>query len=499
MSTTYRKTRCGITTAKGRPCRNSKDGCTTKHNLNVTGASDSAPTRSKAPSTTTPSSVQGASSFVIHSGRYAKRGQGEHRCDIAEELGYGEIQTRVGIYDQMYRTVPAISQLYRVISYPIRSLNWGHRFPAKVRGDPRHIDLCNKVYFEDLEGGHDRFTEQKLKSLLYGFMAHETEDGVDADGNYVWKRFLQRMPWSVKHIHRHNERLAGITQRAQREDGKGVEELPINGDRLLWTAHDLDGDHFTGISILRPCFGPWTNIKDLWRYAGIRFARMATPLPVIHADDKVYQNTILKDDLGDTLENLIADINSFMVLPKGAEFAFVGGEVPSSDIIEMLHYYERTILSVGLAQWIGFDGGNRSVTDTQARAYWKSLKAVVRTMVLAENDTSEFAPLGSIKRLIDANFGPQKHYPQLYATVPRSDTFKGMADAMSALVSSGMHRPTVSDHRQMREEWDYPAMTPEEEIATQKMIDNMDKAPKPRGRGEDEEQPATPDRPDRNQ
>jgi len=402
-----------------------------------------------------PSRKVGGSGHEIRSGRY--RPAADSNSDIAEEKGWGTPHGNSGIYNKIYHTSPAAQLMLRGIVLPTQALPL--RFAG---GKARHLDFLERAY-RGVEGGIHRYLASAYRGMLtYGFDGHEATERIDSKGFLVPDRFLQRAPWSVWKIHTKEERFDGITQQVQLEDDKGRETVRIEAERLLWHVHDFEGGHYSGTSLFRAAYAPWQAIQDIWRYAKMRMWRSAVPLLTMHMDAEAWEDEVYKDDAAEFMSQEGPDIENFL-LARSAEggkspFEMHLGSSPSNDLIDLARYFEWQIYSIGLQQYQALGTGSvgaRAVGDVQSRVYWRSLKAFTEMLLRAINDTSAFAPWGSIRRLVEMNFGPQEVYPQAYLPVPRADSFEGFATAMKTLADGPapwLH-PTARDERQLREEW----------------------------------------------
>jgi hypothetical protein len=413
-----------------------------------------------------PSGVVGASGHRVYGGTFHGPSR-DFNPDIAEEKGYGSPSGTAGIYDKMVRTLPSVGLLVRVTTMPIRSLTWSIDYPRDTPRAWRSNDVlerCRAAYFAELENW-DNYLATAAECIVHGFEPFEVEDQITEDGAYSWRRFLWRAPFSIQEIHLADERLSWVRQWAQKRDDGGLEYLDIGADRLLWHTHGQRGDHVTGLSILRSCFGPWRAILDIWRYAGMRFDRSAVPTLVAALSDAEFNDDAIKDHYEEIGRGLRASPHAYAVMHKDSRLELLGGNPGADDLVQMARYYAWEILSAGAAQFLALgttDTGSRAVGSVQARVYWRSLKALVAEIAGPVNDISRAAPRGTIKRLVDMNFGPQRAYPELYAAVPRAETLQELAGALTLLTQGGFLHARASDQAMLRDEIDFPGLTPED-------------------------------------
>lgn len=474
MSSTHQDTRCGEPTTRGRPCRNHRDTCGThRHDQQVAN-----------PAAAGHRFAVGGSGFRDSVGRFVAPGV-DPNPDIREERGYGSPGGTAGIYHEMVTTLPAVTLLVKLYAGPIQSLHHDFRYATHGTTDPAVLDFLRQSYFDDCENW-ETYLQQKLEALVYGYMPFEVETGIGASGALVPLRFLQRMPFSIEKIFRKDERLDRIEQRVQRDDGtSGTRTVTIPAERLMWHTHGRQADHLTGMPLIRPAYGPWRNILDLWRYVMIRMERMATPTPAFGLDDANFNNAVVKDHLQEVSENWRASAWSHLVYPRGPDgqnrVEFVGGSAASDDIVQLCRYFAWEILSAGAGQFLALgttSTGSRSVGDVQARVFWRSLQAVVRENNEPINDRLGRTH-GSIRWLVDNNLGPQKVYPRLVAPVPRAETLESFAKAMLTLKQAGFLVGTAEDNMMLRDEQQLPQLGDEHIAAIEEAIEIM--RPKPDG------------------
>jgi len=223
------------------------------------------------------------------------------------------------------------------------------------------------------------------------------------------------------------------------------------------------------MSLYRPCFGPWRNLMNLWRYVMMRMERMGTPMPVLGMDNADFNNQELKDDAQDELENVRASEFASLVYPLGPDgksvLSWFGGEAPSSDVIDLARYFTWEVLSAGVAQYLALgttSTSSRNVGDTIARVFWRTLHVIARELAAPINDTSDFAPAGSIRWFVDNNFGPQASYPSLYAPIPRAESFEALANGLKLMKEGTWLHPLPQDELMLRDELQMPQPTPDQ-------------------------------------
>jgi hypothetical protein len=156
------------------------------------------------------------------------------------------------------------------------------------------------------------------------------------------------------------------------------------------------------------------------------------------------------------LANLVYHENASLVPPAGwsLKWTFSGG-ANKGHVLDAWHRLGVTILEQVQAQQLALgtgDTGSRSVGtvhDASARAFISSVIAVLEGVF---NGVGSRPYTGLVRRLVDANFGPQKSYPRLRLTLKQAQLSpKEMLEAVSAGVAAKALTITARDENSLRE------------------------------------------------
>lgn len=387
----------------------------------------------------------------------------------------------IKIYDEMRKSDGTVRAAMLVTTLPIRRAEWMIKPASDSPKDIEAKDLVEKAIFEWLDISWDDVLRQALLMVPFGVMTFEKVYGIK---KYQGKTFIvldklaPRLPKSIQQWEL-PDKTFGIQQ--IRQDGQ-VANIP--GSKLLIFVNEREGDNWWGTSFLRAPYKHWYYKNNFYKIDAVAFERQGLGVPVIKMPDGYTESDEAKATTA--MQNLRANENAYLLLPKDYEFEFANmGANSTRDPEASIAHHNREIVKSVLAQFLELGAskvGSNALSQDHTELFLKSIEAI------ADNIVSEINK-NLIKELVDFNFDGIEDYPKLeYAGISKVDVEK-LSKAYSELVTAGALTPTDNDQQYLRAMMGLPERT-EEEIAEDKEEGDVEptdpNAPQPK---QDEEIP----------
>lgn len=391
----------------------------------------------------------------------------ESNARLTYQSAYGQAGSRTwGEWEELLRTDSAVAAGLDFVCGPIRDARVDVE-PVDNSPQAKAIaDLVRWNLTESLEPAFPEFLTQAVKGFLgVGFalfepvfkqMAHPLLPGGQG---YVVDKLAQRLPATVAY-NAWLEREDGSDLRAVRQQGpRGTkwEIIEVPAEKLLLFTWQRTGNNYAGFSAFRAVWYIAQIRKELLRLIGVTYQREGAGVPVMQASDKTAELTPTQRTAMETLlANLVYHENASLIPPAGwsLDWKFSGG-ANKGHVLDAWHRLGVTILEQVQAQQLALgtgDTGSRSVGtvhDASARAFIQSVVAVIEGVL---NGTGSRPYTGLVRRLVDANFGPQDAYPKLRLTLKQAQLSPAeMLDAVSKGVAAKALTITARDENSLRE------------------------------------------------
>jgi len=264
------------------------------------------------------------------------------------------------------------------------------------------------------------FLQDTLLALDYGFSCFEIcWDTSSGEARFRLALRPSSSIW-VEDIHVKDGAIDHVVQRPI--DGG---ERTIPGEKIVWFAHQKEGDSFTGRSIMRPMYKPW-KIKEELEIELPIMARKLGGVPDIETDDEPDDETAAKLDNMGRRFGLTPD--AFFRHTADTRITLLTGNANISDILEAIKQRDTEITSVCQAQV--FDLGT---SNSGSRALGTTLSDLFNNGIQAEAKAREDvlnARGGLIHQLIAENFPRDDNLPKLRFGNVQAVDLKNFAQAM---------------------------------------------------------------------
>lgn len=356
-------------------------------------------------------------------------------------------------YDEMAKTSASVKSLLMFLALPIRSAGWGlnprEDSPvARAIADMVAWNLGLEDHEGELDYSFDELLQMLLKAPQFGAMFAElvwfeeagsvVREWRDADGDSHLVRPLDRIaprsPTSISGVRMDKGRVVELRQ--DLPDTK-----PIPGEKLVYVVFEREGDHWDGVSMLRPAWFPWYLQKNLLTSAGISWDRYAGGTPVVwHPDND--EGEAKGREIGRGLQH---HERSYVHLPKPeglpkeeADYwiELLDGARTIGDPTPLLQFCSEQIAEAGLQQFtkLGTTAtGSRAVGDVQIDPFYLAVNA------LADYLRREISRQ-IIRPLVRMNFGQEaldRYAPILTVSRIHVRSIETMSKAISLLNDAG--------------------------------------------------------------
>jgi len=393
--------------------------------------------------------------------RYAGYFQEEYNPDWREE-------TRVDNVEEMRRGDAACKAAIKAIKAPLLAAKWS----VKTTGTDTHAEEIRKcaedALFKMEKRTFDAFLREALEYLSFGHYAFELIWDI-RDGKVTIKDLAPRIPrsiqsWKLKDGRRGIRQLIR-TDEYKAPDGKPATYAEIPIDKLLVLTNDMEGDDITGQSILRPAWKHYSLKQTLYKVEAISAERFGSGIPTIWLPDGAGDSE--KEEAEDIAGNVRTNQKAFIVMPgpkaSGWEFEIVtpSGNPQAGQIEGAIKHHNKMILVAVLANFLGLDGGEGSYArSTDLSSFFLHTVGDMARYVAQEIGRQV------IRRVVDANYGPQSIYPTLEHSALGDIDTQAMAATVASLVQAGMMDPSIRNKQWATETFNLPEI-PQDEIEAQ--------------------------------
>lgn len=397
----------------------------------------------------------------------------ESNAKLTFESAYGVPGSRTwGEWEALIRTDSAAAAGLDFVAGPIRDAQVEVN-PAEDAPNGQTIaDFVRWNLLEQLEPTFPEFLTQCVRETLgIGFALFEptfkqVQHKLLPGGRGLAIATLpQRLPSTLVHNAWLEDPTTGDLRAVHQQgpDSQGVwRSLDIPAENLLLLTWQRTGNNYAGFSAFRPGWYIAKIRAELLRLVGVTYQREGAGVPVMEATDKSAELTPEQREQMETLlANLVYHENASLVPPAGwsLKWTFSAG-ANKGHVLDAWHRLGVALLELVQAQQLALgtgDTGSRSVGevhDASARAYIASVAALIEG---ALNGVGSRKYTGLIRRLVDANFGPQASYPTVKLTLKQAQLSPDkLLDAVTKGASAGAITITAKDENVIRERLGMP-------------------------------------------
>lgn len=319
----------------------------------------------------------------------------EHVPELREKRG---LRT---FYD-MSRSDGAVRGALRIIKTPIQGAEWYIEPASESAIDQNIAKFVENNLFDGLDTTWERFIEDCLRCIDYGFFSFEKVLGWDtSQGKIVIERFAPLHPLDIQGWNYDVfGKLQGVVMEPLNGQDFSKDPVEIDYNRMLMMVFEMEGGDLRGTSILRTAFKHWYYKDTLYKIDAIQKERHGIGVPVIvmplgfSEEDKNLAN-----DLG---RNLRTNERAYITIPNNWEIYFAKLEGQPVDPIPSIEHHDKKIYEAILASFMGSDEVSTESMDT----FYKSTRYIAKCIASTINRWV-------IRDLVDMNFLRKGGYPKL--------------------------------------------------------------------------------------
>jgi hypothetical protein len=261
------------------------------------------------------------------------------------------------IYDKMRRSDPKIKMITSAMKNPIKSASWElvSTEDTDTPESDRQKELLNHILFNDLGGKTWRsFLHEALSMIEFGYSLFEKTYcpviGHPKFGSYNSIKSLSFR--SQRTIERWNLDKAGtLTSVSQYAYGDAQKVVNIPASFLLHFAVDMEGSNFEGISMLRPCYGPWLRKNQFLKLIAAGVEKYAIPIPILDIPSGGENSAEYKKAL-DALRKYVSHQCNYLIKPKGWDLTLQPNPFDASKIRDVINAENVEMVNAVLANFL---------------------------------------------------------------------------------------------------------------------------------------------------
>jgi len=261
------------------------------------------------------------------------------------------------IYDKMRRSDPKIKMILSAMKNPIKSASW----EIVTTGDQdtpesdRQKALIEHILFNDLGGKTWRsFLHEALSMIEFGYSVFEKTYrpvmGHSKFGSYNGLKSLSFR--SQRTIERWNLDKAGaLTSVSQYAYGDSQKVVEIPASFLMHFALEMEGTNFEGVSMLRPCYGPWLRKNQFLKLIAAGVEKYAIPIPVLEIPSGEENSPQYKKAI-EALRKYVSHQCNYLTKPKGWDLTLTTNPFDASKIREVINAENVEMVNAVLANFL---------------------------------------------------------------------------------------------------------------------------------------------------
>lgn len=398
----------------------------------------------------------------------------ERNAALRDQSAYGRAgTTEWGEWAEIRRTNPFVSAGIDFVLQPIRDARVDIEAASEVAQPDRRLaqqqaDFVRWNLLERLDwpaflsGAGDTMLSAGFSLFEPVFDAGVASPYLPGGTGYALRAAEERIPQSLHPnpwVVDEAGALVGVRQWAPTGGAARWTDVTIPAERLLLFSWQRQGTNWAGVSAFRAVWYIAGRVMpELLRLVGVTYQREGAGVPVATAADK---DTPLTDaqrqELVRLMGNLVFHENANIVMPAGWSINWVFSPAANKGhVLDAWRQLGIVCLQQVSAQQLSLgtsDTGSRSVGEThdaRAMAYVRAVAAVLEAVL---NGVTGEAHAGLVRRLIDANWGPQPAYPRVKLTLKRAQMDPALkATALATSKTAGTLTWTLDDENALREE-----------------------------------------------
>lgn len=350
------------------------------------------------------------------------------------------------VFYDMSRSDGSVRGALRVVKTPIQGADWYMEPASESQIDKNIADFVQSVLMDDMETLWERFIEDCLRCIDYGYFVFEKSYYLDPKSNKIKVNLVPIHPLDIQGwTYDPAGNITGVRlEPIQGEDYKKMVEIPYS--KLLIVVFEMEGGDLRGTSILRSSYKHFYYKDTLYKIDAIQKERHGIGVPIIKLPmGFTQQDKELANDLG---RNLRTNERAYITIPWNWEVMFAKLEGQPVDTMPSIEHHDRKIYENILATF----SGSRDVTQESLDTFYKSTRYVARVIASTIN---RFV----IRDLVDINFLRKNGYPKLCVRrMGEWEETRTMTFALRNLVGAQILTPDLPLENLIRSSWGLPPL-----------------------------------------
>lgn len=360
-------------------------------------------------------------------------------------------------YDKMRRSDPQIKRLLIAINTPILGAKYAYtpldsQDKEQVKQAEFKTSIINKFMKKSI---HETLSEI-LTFLVFGHAEFEPVfDTIDDKtfGKIITLNRLQYIKQSTIFEWFIEQGEVKKIRQLVFSNGQSIDQT-LDATELLIFTNQKEGDNFEGVSVLRPCYGPYIRKDLFYKIDMIGNEKMAIGTPVVFAPDNIRKDKKEMKELKGVLENFAAHESASMILPdglKGDGFTIIKGEYNSEAVNKAINREDMAILASSLLSFLEIGtqrGGGNAQAETLYQMFIDSIDHIAN-YICEKLDII-------VHRVYVMNFGEPDAHLKMFASGLIKKNPKEIMDVLTGYAKVNMLTPDENIEAKIRVENDLP-------------------------------------------
>jgi hypothetical protein len=385
-------------------------------------------------------------------------------------------QAGADIFDKMRRNDPQISMIIHAIKNPILAANWEIHPWTQDEDDPefeeqeKFKDFIEFVLFEDMSRPWHSLLPEVFTFPFFGFsmfwVVHKNVKNHPTWQNYTGihsLNFRSQRTIDTWNVDKDTGELISVKQFAT-GDLESIEEMDANF--LLIFTLGKEGANYEGISLLRPCYGPWWLKQTYLNLEAIGIEKHAIGTPIGTVPRGAEDNSNEINRFVSILESFVAHESGYVLKPEGWELEILEGKFNASSIQEAIKQKDESIARAVCANFLnlgqGSAGGAYALGTDLSDFFLSGIESIA-------NIPCEIINQKLIPSIIKLNFGEQAHYPYMTVSGINDKAGKELAEIYQILTNSGAIKSGEDDEAHFRNRLGLPERDMSEDDANEEI------------------------------
>jgi SPP1 gp7 family putative phage head morphogenesis protein len=355
--------------------------------------------------------------------------------------------------DTMRRSDPIVKMILRALKLPLLSQNW---FIEKTEESPEaewQKKLFEKVIFTDMSQSFTKTLAEVLTFFDFGYSLFEKVHGVGYDSELGFYNTIKNLAYrSQRTIERwHVDRDGRLICVYQESDGDTQRNVNLSSSFLVHFAPEMEGDNFEGVSVLRPCYGPWLRKNEFLKLLAAGLSKYAIPTPLLEvpngmADSEEFDRAI------EALECYTSNEAGYLTFPEGWKLTINNVQFDAEKIRSIIDKENQEMVNSVLASFLLLgqgSGGAYSLSKDLSNFFAQSLQA-------AADHISEVFEKRIMQDVLDLNRPGRKLLCSLRCDSLMDNADEKFASTMKTFIESGILKADEPLEEFIREKYKYP-------------------------------------------